>query len=79
MTRKQIDQSREIRLWLGQILIPAAGILLAFPEVREKAKEKVLQARDKTRDLFKKGKSKKDPQVVYVYQPVDMHKHCGES
>ena len=57
MTRRQIDQSREIRLWIGQILIPAAGIALAFPGVREKAKEKILYTRDKVKDL--EGRMKK--------------------
>lgn len=54
MTRRQIDQSREIRLWIGQIAIPAIGIALAFPEVREKAKEKILSAKDKVKTLFKR-------------------------
>ena len=38
MTRKQIDQSREVRLWIGQIIIPAmtlAATTLAIPEVRQ--------------------------------------------
>ena len=38
MTHKQIEQSREARLWLGQIVIPAATLVvstLAIPEVRE--------------------------------------------
>ena len=37
MTYKQIETSREIRLWLGQIIIPAASVALAIlsiPEVR---------------------------------------------
>lgn len=38
MTRKQIDQSREIRLWIGQIIVPAmtlAATTLTIPEVRQ--------------------------------------------
>lgn len=41
MTYKQIEASRETRLWIGQILIPAATIavsVLAIPEARAKAK-----------------------------------------
>jgi len=37
MTYKQIETSREIRLWLGQIIIPAASVavaMLSIPEVR---------------------------------------------
>lgn len=38
MTHKQIETSREIRLWIGQIIVPAATIvvsLMTVPEVRE--------------------------------------------
>ena len=54
MTRRQIDQSREVRLWIGQIVVPAIGIAFAFPEVRQKAKEKFLSAKDKISNLFKR-------------------------
>lgn len=57
MTRRQIDQSREIRLWIAQVLVPAVGIALAFPEVREKAKEKIISVRDKVRNLRNKKES----------------------
>lgn len=46
MTYKQIEASREARLWIGQIIVPAVvavGSTLAIPEVRQaiamKAKE----------------------------------------
>lgn len=38
MTFKQIETSREIRLWLTEIIIPTAavvGLALTIPEVRE--------------------------------------------
>lgn len=38
MKRKNIDTMREVRLWIGQIFVPAATIVgsaLAIPEVRE--------------------------------------------
>lgn len=38
MTYKQIEASREIRLWIGQIIVPAITIAvstLAIPEVRQ--------------------------------------------
>ena len=38
MTYKQIEASREARLWLGQIIVPAltfAATTLAIPEVRQ--------------------------------------------
>ena len=37
MTYKQIEQAREIRLWLGQVIVPAAlgvGMILSNPEAR---------------------------------------------
>ena len=34
MTYKQIETSREIRLWIGQIIVPALALTMAFPEVR---------------------------------------------
>jgi len=44
MTRKRIDASREVRLWIGQVIVPALGtgiMLMAHPEIREKAAEKI--------------------------------------
>ena len=44
MTHKQIEQSREARLWLGQIIIPAATLVvsaLSIPEVRQVVVTKV--------------------------------------
>lgn len=38
MTYKQIEASRELRLWIGQIIVPAltlAATTMAIPEVRE--------------------------------------------
>ena len=37
MTYKQIETAREIRLWIGQIIIPACTVgvaMLSIPEVR---------------------------------------------
>lgn len=35
MKQKHIDASREARLWLGQILLPLVGVIVAVPESRE--------------------------------------------
>lgn len=38
MTYKQIEASREARLWIGQIIVPAVTVAvstLAIPEVRQ--------------------------------------------
>ena len=48
-TWKQIETSREIRLWISQIIMPAATFVaaaMAIPEVRQtvKAKAKSIKA-----------------------------------
>ena len=50
MTYKQIEAAREARLWIGQIIVPAA-IILSIPEVRQAVKAK---AEDITTKLKKK-------------------------
>lgn len=56
MSYKQIEASREARLWLGQIIVPAMGLaatVLAIPEVRQavaaKANEIKRSIKNKTR------------------------------
>lgn len=54
MTYKQIEGSREVRLWIGQIIVPAitvAGSTLAIPEVRQAIAAK---ARDIKRSIENK-------------------------
>ena len=55
MTYKQIETAREIRLWIGQIIVPAAAIvvpMMTVPEVRELVAAKAKHAKDKL--TFKK-------------------------
>lgn len=43
MTYRQIETSREVRLWIGQVIIPAAiaaGYIVSKPELREKISTK---------------------------------------
>lgn len=59
MTHKQIETSREIRLWLGQILIPAATVavsLMTVPEVREAVAVKAEQVKESAKQKIKKIK-----------------------
>lgn len=59
MTHKQIETSREIRLWLGQILIPAATVavsLMTVPEVREAVAVKAEQVKESIKSKTKKIK-----------------------
>lgn len=60
MKRKTIDASREVRLWIGQVIIPAfvGGMtLLSIPEVRNYAGEKIANTRNRIKNKFdqKKG------------------------
>lgn len=45
MTYKQIEASREVRLWIGQVIVPAIGVasavVLSNPDLRKAASEKV--------------------------------------
>ena len=47
MTYKQIEASREVRLWIGQVIVPALAFSMAFPEVRQAAARKAKGIKDK--------------------------------
>ena len=52
MTYKQIEASRELRLWIGQVIVPAvsvAAVVLANPDVRRVAAEKAESIKQKVR------------------------------
>ena len=56
MTYKQIEASREVRLWIGQIIVPAITIAvstLTIPEVRQAVAAK---ARDVKQSIERKIK-----------------------
>ena len=55
MTNKQIDASREARLWLAQIVLPIAGVVMMVPEAREAVVAKVKQAKQNIETAFKKN------------------------
>lgn len=55
MTYKQIEASREARLWIGQVIVPAlaaGAVMLTNPEIKAKATEKFEAIKQK----FKKDK-----------------------
>ena len=55
MTRKQIDGMREMRLWIGQVIVPAtAMVMIIFPEAREAAIHKVRNTKENIKNKFKK-------------------------
>jgi len=59
MTYKQIETSREVRLWIGQIIVPVASLAvtaMAIPQVREA----VVSKAKSVKESFKKRKFKKE-------------------
>lgn len=57
MTYKQIEASREIRLWIGQIIVPAVTIAvstLAIPEVRQAVAAKARDVKENIERKIKK-------------------------
>lgn len=50
MKRKTIDTSREVRLWLVQVIAPIAGVMIFVPEVREWTCSKFKQAKERIKD-----------------------------
>lgn len=57
MTRRQIEASRERRLWISQIIIPSLTLTvstMAIPEVRELVKTKATELKRKIEDRMKK-------------------------
>ncbi|MDD3204221.1 MAG: hypothetical protein PHS74_00580 [Lachnospiraceae bacterium] len=59
MTYKQIEASREARLWIGQIIVPAAtivaGIYATNPELRFKTKNKFNDLKWSFKNKFSKN------------------------
>lgn len=57
MTYKQIEASREARLWISQVIVPVAtviGTAMMIPEVREKVGEKAKSVKESIKKKFKK-------------------------
>lgn len=58
MTWKQLEASRERRLWLTQVIMPTVGfvatVAIMKPELVESAKVKAKECADKIKTKFKK-------------------------
>lgn len=57
MTYKQIEASREARLWLGQIIIPTftlVATMMMVPEIRAGVVNTATKVKDKIKTKFKK-------------------------
>ena len=57
MTYKQIEASREVRLWIGQIIVPAASVVVAtlsIPEVRRMIATKAASIKESIQNKTKR-------------------------
>lgn len=58
MTYKQIETSREVRLWITQVIVPAMGMATALvatvPEFREAVVTKAKDVKDRLKYKFRK-------------------------
>ena len=54
MTYRQTETSREIRLWITQVIIPIVGIAVMIPESREAIVNKCKETKDKIKSKFHK-------------------------
>ena len=54
MTQRQIDSSREARLWLSQIVLPIVGVVMMVPEARQAVVDKVKSAKRNIETAFGK-------------------------
>lgn len=55
MTWKQLEASREARLWIGQVIVPAVvGVMAVSPEARQMVKTKCVQVKNTIRRKLEK-------------------------
>lgn len=57
MTYKQIEASREVRLWIGQVIVPAIGVaavVMSNPEVRRTVSNKTREVKQSIKRKFKR-------------------------
>lgn len=56
MTYKQIEASREVRLWIGQVIVPATAMVMAVsPEARQAVVNKATSIKNSIKRKFRKG------------------------
>ena len=57
MTWKQIEKMRELRLWIGQIIVPVvttSAVIMANPEARNCIKQKATNIKNTIKSKFQK-------------------------
>ena len=55
MTYKQIEASREARLWITQVALPIAGVVMLVPDARRAVMTKLKEAKKAVEAKFKKN------------------------
>ena len=58
MTYKQIEASREMRLWIGQVIVPAAVAVVAIasnPQTRNYVSKKYNNVKSRIKKKFEKS------------------------
>lgn len=67
MTYRDIEASRNVRLWLTQVALPVATLtvtaLTALPDTRRALGQKAVQIKDSIKNTFKR-KSKSETKIV---------------
>ncbi len=67
MTYKQIETSREIRLWIGQIIVPTVTVvatMMTVPEVRHSVVKTVNNVGKSIKNKFNKENKKRKFKVI---------------
>lgn len=68
MTYKKIESSRNKRLWITQVLLPAATlattVVISIPEAKESLVKTTVQTKKFIKEKFNKKESKNDKKVV---------------
>lgn len=54
MTYKQIEASREARLWISSVIIPVVGCIAMIPEARQAVADKARKLKDSIKTKFAK-------------------------
>lgn len=67
---KEIENSRNKRLWVTQVIIPVAtlatSVMVTVPEARNAIVNKTVQAKDFIKDKFSKKESKQEEREVII-------------
>ena len=75
MKRRNIDTMREVRLWIGQIVVPTltvVGSALAIPEVRSVVSAKATELKQKIDKKIKKRRSPINGALSFILSKGDL-------